>query len=303
MQCAILLQGRAMNILYILVLALAFVPAADSRAASFGVARIPAPVLNAVDFGRVFGGQNGSSLKTDSCGQVRELEFIALPGTVFKILEEFKSGMSVTYRVETDEYPIVAGRRLYIDSRFLELHGHAPHSRVRRLPPREQVMATLRDALGSPYVWGGNVGHGVPELMRYFYRNVSSIEVRRLTLAGLDCSGLLYQATSGWTPRNTAQLVRHGHPVAIKGRNSEEIALLLEPLDLIVWNGHVLIVLDGETVIESRLECGVPGNGGVVTTPLLQRLNEIMRTRRPVDDWTTAGKKGNVFVVRRWYGL
>jgi hypothetical protein len=76
---------------------------------------------------------------------------------------------------------------------------------------------------------------------------------------------------------------------------------MLEPLDLIVWNGHVLIVLDRQTVIESRLECGKNGNGGVMTTVLKQRLTEIMRTRRPVDSWPTAGKQRDVFVVRRWF--
>ncbi|MBI5483567.1 MAG: peptidoglycan endopeptidase [Deltaproteobacteria bacterium] len=292
-----------MNILYILMFAVTFGLTTDCRAASFGVARVPSPVLNSVDFGRVFGGKDGSSLKRDRCGQVRELEFIALPGTVFKILGEYKSGKTVTYRVETDEYPVVAGRRLYMDSRFLELHSNAPQGRKPELPPRERVLAALLDSVGSPYIWGGNVQNGVPELSRYFYRTVNIAKSKGLTLAGLDCSGLLYQATNGWTPRNTEQLVRFGRPVAISGRGAEAVARLLEPLDLIVWNGHVLIVLDRERVIESRLECGVPGNGGVVTTPLLQRLNEIMRTRRAMDDWPTAGKKGNDFVVRRWYGL
>jgi hypothetical protein len=82
-----------------------------------------------------------------------------------------------------------------------------------------------------------------------------------------------------------------------------EIAGSLEPLDLIVWNGHVIIVLDRDTVIESRLECEKPGRGGVVTTPLHQRLREILQTRRPMDQWPAAGKQRDIFVVRRWYGL
>ncbi|MDO9309301.1 MAG: glycoside hydrolase, partial [Deltaproteobacteria bacterium] len=63
------------------------------------------------------------------------------------------------------------------------------------------------------------------------------------------------------------------------------------------------IVLDRETVIESRLECGKTGNGGVVLTPLAQRLREIMRTRRPIDAWPTGSRSKDAFVVRRWYGL
>ena len=88
-------------------------------------------------------------------------------------------------------------------------------------------------------------------------------------------------------------------PVA--GKTAEVIARLLEPLDLIVWNGHVIIVLDRDMVIESRLECGRPGNGGVRATPLKQRLAEIMRTRRAADVWPKGSTQRDLFVVRRWF--
>jgi cell wall-associated NlpC family hydrolase len=207
------------------------------------------------------------------------------------------------YRVETDEYRAPVGTRLYVDSRFLKLENAVPLPRKRRLPPREQVAAALRNSLGSSYVWGGNLRSGVPELAEWFYGAISPDDRDRLTLAGLDCSGLLYQATGGWTPRNTSQLVAYGNAVAVAGRKAAEIIVLVEPLDLIVWNGHVVIVLDHHTAIESRLECGKPGNGGVVATPLAERLLEIMRTRRPIDAWPVNGKQKNVFVIRRWYGL
>lgn len=271
--------------------------------ATFGVARQNAPVLNSADFAGVFGGKDGRALKSDRCGQVRELEFIALPGTVFRILEEQKLGKSTIYRVETDEYPAPAGIRLYLDSRFLELRSNAPEPRRRILPAREQVVETLKNSLGSGYVWGGNVQGGVPELAEWFYGAVRPEDRGRLVLAGLDCSGLLYQATGGWTPRNTSQLVAYGRPVAVSGRRSDEIVSLLEPLDLIVWNGHVVIVLDRETAIESRLKCGKPGNGGVVMTPLKERLRKIMATRRPLDAWPGKNRSKDIFVVRRWYGL
>lgn len=273
------------------------------RTAIFGVARQNTPVLNSTDFAGIFGGKDGSVLKSDRCGQVRELEFIALAGTVFRILEEQKRGKVLIYRVETEEYHAPAGIRLYLDSRFLELRNHAPPARGRLLPAREQVTAELKKSLGSAYVWGGNVRGGVPELVEWFYGAVKPFDRERLTLAGLDCSGLLYQATGGWTPRNTSQLVAYGRAVAVAGKKNDEIIPLLQPLDLIVWNGHVVIVLDRETAIESRLECGKPGNGGVVTTPLAQRLREIMRTRRPLDAWPGGNKSKDVFVVRRWYGL
>jgi cell wall-associated NlpC family hydrolase len=160
----------------------------------------------------------------------------------------------------------------------------------------------LKASIGSPYVWGGNLQGGVVELMDLFYGGAVPAAARReLTLAGLDCSGLLYQATGGWTPRNTSQLVSYGKAVPVAEKSPEQFVAELEPLDLIVWNGHVLIVLDRETIIESRLECGTQGNGGVVTTALRQRLAGILRTRRPADQWPTGGRQRDVFVVRRWF--
>jgi hypothetical protein len=273
-------------------------------AASYCVARIPAPVLNTRSFKMVFGGTDGKSLKTDRCGQVRELEFIALPGTFFTIHEEFRDGQHTIFKVETAEYPNPPGVSLYLDSRFTELRQEKPQPLSRRLVPKTDIQATLKAAIGSPYVWGGNAQNGVSELLdQYYDGNVSGPTGKRLTLAGLDCSGLLYQATGGWTPRNTSQLLSFGRAVHVAGKTLPEIAGNLEPLDLIVWKGHVIIVLDRGTVIESRLECEKPGRGGVVTTPLQQRLREILQTRRPMDQWSTAGKQRDVFVVRRWYGL
>ncbi|MDD5286799.1 MAG: peptidoglycan endopeptidase [Desulfuromonadaceae bacterium] len=290
------------KIIFVILLTLPVLTLASyCQAGLFGVARISTPVLNSPNIRSIFGGKDGSSMKTDRCGQIRELEYIALPGTVFKILRNLKPGRAAIYQVETEEYPVPAGIRLYVDSRFIELQSNAPPPRKRFLPPREHVLATLLKSVGSPYVWGGNVQGGVPELMQYFYRKSSSLGREGLTLKGVDCSGLLYDATAGWTPRNTSKLISFGKPVAVKGKNAEEIVRLLEPLDLIAWNGHLLIVLDKLTTIESRLECGKPGNGGVVTAQLLQRLQVIMRRRKPVDEWPDDGKQQNVFVVRRWY--
>lgn len=285
-----------------LFVAINFLVAVPCQAAGYGVARSHVPVLNVPDVKAVFGGRDGKILKTDACGQVRELEFIALPGTSFKILSEVRRGTTVAYRVETEEYPAPDGVKLYVDSRFIVPQSQRPSPRPRELPSRETIISSLMGSIGSPYVWGGNVRQGLPELIELFYRgNFSPAQKQKLTLAGLDCSGLLYQATGGWTPRNTSALISWGQGLAIAGKSAAEIAALLAPLDLIVWNGHVIIVLDGETAIESRLECSKPRQGGVVTTPLRQRLEGIMHTRKPVDAWPADGKKRDIFVVRRWW--
>lgn len=284
----------------ILILLFGYACPVPSAATEYGVALTAAPVLNTPDFKAVFGGLRGQVLKVDRCGQVRELEFIALPGTVFTILKRQRSGTSDIYQVETDEYPAPSNVRLYIDARFLKLQHAAPPPRGPLLPPGEEIVSALRAFVGSPYVWGGNVPEGVSGLAEWFFKGVSADERGRLTLAGLDCSGLLYHATGGWTPRNTSQLLTYGLGLEIAGKTPAEIVTMLQPLDLIVWNGHVIIVLDRQTAIESRLECGKPGNGGVVMTPLSQRMAGIARTRSPVDAWQGDKNRRDIFVVRRW---
>ena len=274
----------------------------SGQAAGYAVASTAVPVLNVPAMTAVFGGRDGKSLKTDRCGQVRELEFIALPGTVFRITGKVKAGAAQVYRVETDDYPTPENRSLYLDSRLVEVNDKQPEGRRRELPERETIIAALRAAIYTPYVWGGNLRQGVAELEQLYYRGkLSPQEKARLTLAGVDCSGLLYEATGGWTPRNTSALLYWGKGVPVSGKKAAQLADMLEPLDLIVWNGHVLIVLDRETVIESRLECGKAGRGGVITTPLRQRLSEIMQTRKPLDAWPLGGGRKDAFVVRRWW--
>lgn len=270
----------------------------------YGVARLPTPVLNTPDISSVFGEADGSTLKTDRCGMVRNLEFIAIPATVFSIISELRFDITTVYQVETTEYTAPTGIKLYIDSRFIKIHETEPVPRKKILPPKQQILSTLRDSIGNHYVWGGNVSSGVPALRELFYKDAiskdSTINSFR-TLAGVDCSGLLYQATDGWTPRNTSQLVKYGTGVKITGRSADEILKLLKPLDLIVWNGHVVIVLSQDIAIESRLDCEKISKSGVVTTPLKQRLDEILRFRKPVDRWKEKGISGASFVIRRWY--
>jgi cell wall-associated NlpC family hydrolase len=190
-----------------------------------------------------------------------------------------------------------------VDCRFLEFHESTPPQRPRRLPERAVIISALQESVGSSYVWGGNILEGVPELAEWWYGDLTGHDRQRITLAGLDCSGLLYRASGGWTPRNSSQLLTYGRPLAVAHATTEQIASTLQPLDLIVWDGHVVIVLDRERTIESILECSRPGKGGVVIRPLIQRLKELMRSRTPLDRWPQDGKKHTSFVVRRWYGL
>lgn len=243
----------------------------------------PAPVFNAVQ-----PAASPTPPKPDSCGQHRELEFIALPGTPVTVISKLRAGSSYVYQISTPAYKAPPGVKLYLSAERLDFRQqHAKHSAV-ITPKPDETVSRLKKSVGLPYVWGGNWASGIT------WRDGSTI------FAGLDCSGLLYEATDGFTPRNSVDLLEFGKPVKVSGLTVYSIAERLKPLDLIVWNGHVIIVLDRESVIESELACSRAKRGGVKITPLDQRLREIMSTRKPLDRWPTGNGRHPAFVVRRW---
>jgi len=266
--------------------------------ALFAVAVIPAPVLNRPDFSTVFGGKDGKTLLKDECGQLRALEFVALPGTLFTVAQTIAASSGTVYRVTTNDYPYPAAGGYFVDARAVRLEKQRPPERVTRLPAKEKMLATMESRVGTRYVWGGNVAAGVAELSSW-YPPTGAVDEGLWRLAGVDCSGLLYEAAGGYTPRNTSALLGFGRPVAIAGKSGREIAAQLEPLDLIVWPGHVMIVLEGGRVIESRLVCQMPAEG-VRIRPLGAALAEIMKRRRSVDG---LARGSGEFAVRRWYGI
>lgn len=282
-----------------LFLILLLCSAATTAAAAplFAVAATPAPVLNRPDFRDVFGGNDGRSLLKDECGQLRALEFVALPGTVFTVESSIESAGNLSYKVTTNDYPYPSAQGYYVDARSVQISQLRPAERARSLPAREKILANLESRVGSRYIWGGNVAGGVAELSSWF-PPADTADLALWQLAGVDCSGLLYEATNGYTPRNTSSLLSFGKPVAIAGKSPRQLAASLQPLDLIVWPGHVLIVLDGGRLIESRLVCQKPAEG-VRIRPLTSALADIMQRRKPVDGIATGAGE---FVVRRWYG-
>jgi hypothetical protein len=266
-----------------MVLILVLVCCCNSQAGEllhFAVARQPVPVFNSAQSARPDAVQ-----KKDRCGQVRELEFIALPGTVFRLVAVATASPQVL-QVTTDDYLPPVGTSLYVHAELLEQRLLEPAPRKPQLPRQESLLLRLRSAVGIPYIWGGNLREGVGQ-------------EKRRQFAGLDCSGLLYEATDGYTPRNTDQLVQFGSAVEIEGMNAKQLTQQLRPLDLIVWKGHVVIVLDQQNAIESILNCGEAKNG-VIITPLKKRLEDLLRQRKAVNNWPAGIKKAALFVVRRW---
>lgn len=250
-----------------------------SQTTGFAVATVLTPVFNSP------AAAAGNFQPPDHCGQNRQLEFIALPGTVFTIVDGEPPRHTVL-QVTTTAYQPPADTRLYLAADLVSSTVTRPAEPSLILPEPEQILQRLRSAAGTPYIWGGNRREGI-------------ILDGNQIFAGLDCSGLLYEATNGVTPRNTADLLGFGWAVPIEGLGIDDLTKRLQPLDLIVWQGHLVIVLDQQTVIESVLRCQ-GGFSGVVISPLHQRLQQLLRRRVPADSWPEDVPNPQRFVVRRW---
>ncbi|MBX7047357.1 MAG: peptidoglycan endopeptidase [Ignavibacteria bacterium] len=263
----------------------------------YAVAIINTPVLYTKDFKGVFGGKSGYTLKKSKTGLVKEVEFVAYPGTFFEILGRYKMDNYFIFKVKCDDYDIVlGGDSLYIDSRFVELTDERRKQPPKEIPSMEEIYKYFDKSVGALYVWGANNLSGVPEMMKYYppTKQLNSEDNKTWMLKGVDCSGLLYEATNGCTPRNTYQLVSYGESIPINGLNALSISKILKPLDLIVWKGHLIIVYDENTAIQSAHSAG-----GVVKKDLLSELERLCSKRTPCNNWSDDNP--NSFVIRRWF--
>ena len=256
------------------------------------VSKTPTPVLNKADFFGVFGGVAGS-LPFDGENLVRALEMIAFPGTVFEIMQEHPSHI---LEVRTAEYPTL--RPLFLDERFGKKEKNRPPEREKKLPPVDVILKRLKSQVSKPYIWGGNVCAGIPELLKYYppEKKLTDFESTSWTCSGVDCSGLLYEATNGALPRNTQDLLFVGESVPIQNLSWEEIPQILQPLDLLIWKGHMVIVYDEKLIIESKHEWG-----GVTMTGLEKRLKHIRKVdqKSPADDPIHVLQNRDKFLIRR----
>lgn len=256
-------------------------------------ATYPTPVLNKADFSLAFE-KKEKQLLLDPTILFKELEMIALPGTIFTILSR---GPNFILEVKTDEYSSPCP--IFVDSRFGIISDHKEIALIKKLPQTELIIERLSHSAGLPYIWGGNYGKGIPEMIQYYPPSPHLLSVIDpfWTFKGVDCSGLLYEATDGITPRNTSELLFFGEGVTIAGLNEVEIARVLRPLDLIVWKGHVVISLNHLEVIESN-----HAKGKVVIENTLSCMRELMKNKWkiPINDPSLAYEDEKFFVVRRF---
>jgi cell wall-associated NlpC family hydrolase len=115
--------------------------------------------------------------------------------------------------------------------------------------------------------------------------SLSPYEKMIIRFDGIDCSGLIYSATNGFTPRNTADMVHFGRAVSM----GED----LKPLDLIVDFGHVVIVVDKTWSIQSKEKFGV----FLVKTKEI--LSSLQRRKKPINEWDSSQKE-EIFIIRRF---
>lgn len=237
----------------------------------------PTPVLNTPDFEFAFGGKTGTQIPLNERGLPFCFEFVALPGTVFKVIQQMSPHIA---QVTCPTYGLGL---FYIDLRFTK-PGIPTHSPTR--PLKQLILERMERRIGTPYVWGGNWGAGIPELMHYYPpKGQLDLKTQQLwILQGVDCSGLLYEATQGATPRNTNQLIYFGNAV----KNND-----LQPLDMVIYPGHVFFVLDSHTTIESRF------GKGVILSDLKARMAELCETRSQVAEWKADLDPAKHFVIRR----
>jgi hypothetical protein len=280
---------------FIPVLLLIFIMAQQETSISqYAISLEPTPVFNSPDFPFAFGGSDGKTLKLDKEDLFRELEYIALKGSIFSVIDSIDKGNFKIYKVTAYGYDYDSV--LYIDNRFVSLTDALPSVQEKKLPPKKEIIKFLDKAVGSRYIWGGNYIFGIDKLLKYYppSEKITDDEKCIWTFKGCDCSGLMYEATNGYTERNTSKLIYYGEPVQIEGLAADEIKAKLKPLDMIVWKGHVIYVYDENTAIQSALS-----KGGVVKTDLLETINHLLKTRTAVNNYDNSG--GERFVVRRWY--
>ncbi|MDR2539918.1 MAG: C40 family peptidase [Chlamydiales bacterium] len=246
----------------------------------------PIPVFNTSEFPNYFKGK-GECIPLDHQGLMKCLETILLPGMSLDPQETLSQDI---LKIKTPNY---SGKELYIHKEFLP--SSSPKKQL-GLPSVDEICKTLKNLIGTPYLWGGNWPKGTTKILKLYppTAKLSSLDSKIQNiwqLKGIDCSGLLYYATNGYTPRNTSDLVNYKEGLEIEHLEKQEILSLLKPLDLIVWKGHVIIVIDKESCIESTPE------EGVHLRNLSKRMEEVLEVRKPVNE----NPSDHSFVIRYWH--
>ena len=245
------------------------------------------PLFNTRHLNKIFGGEEGNTLPLDDQGLLRAVETILLPKTPVSLIKEWDYEV---VELSSQDYPYTGP--FFTDKRFFNVQELK--EQLRTLPSSTEIIQRLTALLGSRYLWGGNSPR-VPQMLEWYppKKSITASLEQDWTLSGFDCSGLIYYVTGGFTPRNTSSWLNWGVPISIETKSTEQIVSLLQPLDALVWKGHILFVIDKEYVIESR------AGRGVVITDSIARINSLLEEgKQPRDFWHEGELQ---FLVRRWH--
>lgn len=205
-----------------------------------------------MNFDEVF---NSSNSILDSRGHPMAYETVLIEEMTGQVVEEFLN----TFKVKFNFYPFP----IYVLKEHVKKTQETCN--FEKLMYQE-IKKRLESCIGKPYLWGGNhVNLTSSFIHKFSISKKSKRELRAIKLEGLDCSGLLFYATNFNTPRNTSQLQYFGEPVL----DVEDI----QPLDLIMTQGHVQIVLDKTHIIQSRQ------NRGVYVSKIKDEISRLLKKR------------------------
>ncbi|MEN9343671.1 MAG: hypothetical protein RLZZ453_458 [Chlamydiota bacterium] len=217
----------------------------------------------------------------DAQGLWRSLETILLPGNTYTVVER---GDSAT--ITTASYP--SSNPLYTDPRFIDRSELFKGDVDALTPSLEHFLQRIEECVKNkvPYLWGGNLPQGDERMGRLLYNNYTSLskeQQRACSLTGVDCSGLIYWASNGVTPRNSSGLILAGIPVTTLD--------CLKPGMLIGWKGHVLIVTK-KGIVESA------AGKGTICTPTEEKINALVKERTFLKEWPPTPPETPSFVIR-----
>jgi hypothetical protein len=234
-----------------------------------------------------------------------------------------------TVRVEDCAYsPYADGDLWVIDDLLVEaaVEEEALRPKAQAWPAWPEMAARLRGALGARYLWGGTSGEGSPAqrdwlLARGLLAPDMLDEDPDLAIVagarGFDCSGLFCAASEfrylgdckdfeNFSPRWLLPL-----PASIR-RDAAALVSILAPGDILLYRGHMLVMLTADRVIQAVGEgenaeafAAVTGTDprlrydGVVedeAAAILTALIEV-QGRRFADDWAGYAR-GDVLILR-----
>lgn len=267
------------------------------------------PVMYTGSFSSVFWWHSWSLL-LDEYDQIDPLEFEGFPRTIFQVEKFLFDNKNLILKVTSPDFAYIPDTWHYIDARFVKMTWNPiarPRSRTIVLPTEEQMIQKLRSQVDKEYVWWWNSNVWIQKLLLW-YRPKGTIDSKmrnKWILNWFDCSGLLFWATNGYTPRNTSNLVSFGSGLSISWSTIDEIHKELKPLDIIVWVGHNIIILDNDEAIESVVNFTTSWSysepNGVRIRTVHDVLEWILNTRLPVNSWKDPVPQWRKkFVIRRW---